>query len=119
MRDGRTRGQSVNRGLEDDADNEGEVDAEELRRRSADGDQLARWALDIGEEMDGDAGYPSSEDAALAEWEDYPKAAARIITVEYRDENNAVVVTDTVPSHRMWNYCVRTPNGWVFTHDHN
>ena len=69
--------------------------------------------------MDGEAGYATPERAVLAEWDDYPEAEARVISIEYRDDNSAVVVTDTVPSHPMWNYCVRTRHGWVFTHDHN
>jgi hypothetical protein len=64
--------------------------------------------------------FPTPEDAALAEWEPYPQADARVISVEYLDEEHAVVVTDTTPSHPMWNYCWRTSGGgWVFTHDHN
>lgn len=80
---------------------------------------FAQWALDVGAGMKGEVGYPTPEDAALAEWEDDPEAAARVISVDYRDDSNAVVVTDTVPSHPIWNYCLRTPNGWVLTHDHN
>ncbi len=83
------------------------------------GDELAQWALDVDAGMKGEVGYRTPEDAALAEWEDHPEAAARVISVDYRDDNNAVVVTDTVPSHPIWNYCLRTPNGWVLTHDHN
>ena len=44
---------------------------------------------------------------------------ARVISVEYHDADHAVVVTDTVPSHLMWNYLFRTADGWVFGHDHN
>ncbi|MCA1683012.1 MAG: hypothetical protein LC685_03325 [Actinobacteria bacterium] len=73
----------------------------------------------MADAMEDEAGYPTPEEAALAEWDDYPGAAARIISVTYSGENEAVVVTDTVPSHPMWNYCVRTAEGWVFTHDHN
>lgn len=58
---------------------------------------FAQWALDVGAGMKGEVGYPTPEDAALAEWEDDPE----------------------VPSHPIWNYCLRTPNGWVLTHDHN
>lgn len=105
--------------LGDDADNEAGLDAEELQRQAADGDELAQWALDIAGGMEGEPGYPTPEDAALAEWVDYPGVVASIVSVEYVDANNAVVITDTVPSHPMWNYCVRTPSGWVFTHDHN
>ncbi len=90
--------------LEDDADNEEAIDAEELRLLANDGDGLAQWALDVGAGMKGEVGYPTPEDAALAEWEDHPEVAARVISFEYRDVSNAVVVTDTVPSHPMWNY---------------
>ncbi len=63
--------------------------------------------------------YPSPEEAALAEWAGMPQSEARVISVEYLDVDRAVVVTDTVPSHPMWNCFLRTPEGWVFTHDHN
>jgi hypothetical protein len=66
-----------------------------------------------------EAGYPTPGDAALADWDDYPEAAARVVSVRYSGEDAAVVVTDTVPSHPMWNYCVRRAQGWVFTQDHN
>jgi hypothetical protein len=55
----------------------------------------------------------------MAEWDRYPEAEATVVRVEYLDEDHAVVVTDTVPSHPMWNHCERTDRGWVFTSDHN
>jgi hypothetical protein len=64
-------------------------------------------------------GYATPEEAAMAEWDAYPEAQAHVVRVEVVDEDHAVVVTDTVPSHPMWNYCERKPEGWVFTHDHN
>jgi hypothetical protein len=66
-----------------------------------------------------DESYPTPEAAALAEWDAYPQAEAKVLSVEYAGEDDAVVITDTVPSHPMWNYCVRTAGGWIFTHDHN
>lgn len=67
----------------------------------------------------GAMGYPTPEEAVLAEWESCPRAAVRIVKVRHKGKNHAVVVTDTVPSHPMWNYCERTGDGWEFTHDHN
>jgi hypothetical protein len=66
-----------------------------------------------------DRAFETPEEATLAEWVDYPQAEVRIISVEYTDEDHAVVVTDTNPSHPMWNYCERTDRGWIFTSDHN
>lgn len=63
--------------------------------------------------------FPTPQDAALAEWTDMPQAQARILSVRYLDEDHAVVITDTEPSHPMWNYCERTSDGWILTHDHN
>jgi hypothetical protein len=64
-------------------------------------------------------GHRTPAQAALAEWKAHPTARARVVRVEYTDEDHAVVVTDTDPSHPMWNYCERTAAGWVFVHDHN
>jgi hypothetical protein len=66
-----------------------------------------------------DEGFATPEDPTLAEWADIPQAEARVISVEYVDDDHAVVVTDTVPSHPMWNYCERSRAGWRLTHDHN
>lgn len=63
--------------------------------------------------------YPTPENAAMAEWDAYPEAKAFLVSVEYVDRDYAVVVTDTVPSHPIWNYCDRTPAGWVYTGDQN
>ena len=63
--------------------------------------------------------FSTPEEAALAQWEQLPHALAHVVSVEYIDEDHAVVVTDTVPSHRMWNHCSRTAGGWVFESDHN
>jgi hypothetical protein len=63
--------------------------------------------------------FPTPQDAALAEWSDLPQARPRVVSVQFEDDDHAVVVTDTDPSHPMWNYCERTSDGWVFTHDHN
>lgn len=101
-----------------DESDEGATDAADLQRQAAGGDELARWAVNMTDAMD-EAGYRTPEEAVLAEWDDYPGAAARVISVTYSGENEAVVVTDTVPSHPMWNYCMHTAQGWVFTHDHN
>jgi hypothetical protein len=64
-------------------------------------------------------GYPTPEAAALAEWADLPQAEARLISVKYQGTTRAVVVTDTWPSHPLWNYVTRTADGWIFNHDHN
>jgi hypothetical protein len=64
-------------------------------------------------------GYPTPEEAALAEWREIPQAKPRVLSVEYQDNHHAVVITDTKPSHPMWNYCVLTAEGWVYTGDHN
>jgi hypothetical protein len=63
--------------------------------------------------------YPTPEEAVLAEWRELPHAKVRVLSVEYSNENEAVVVTDTEPSHPMRNYCFRSPDGWVFSYDHN
>jgi hypothetical protein len=59
------------------------------------------------------------EAAARAEWTAYPEAQVRVVSVEYLEHDRAVVVTDTVPSHPMWNHCRRTNRGWNFVSDHN
>jgi hypothetical protein len=66
-----------------------------------------------------DEAFGSPEDAVMAEWLAYPEAEARVVTVEYLDEDHAVVLTDTVPSHPMWNHCERREGGWILTGDHN
>ena len=66
-----------------------------------------------------DGAFATPEAAALAEWDRYPEAQARVVTVEYLDETHAVVVIDTVPSHPMWNRCERTDRGWVYAGDGN
>ncbi len=53
----------------------------------------------------------------MAEWDAYPEAEARVVRVEYRDEDHAVVITDTMPSHPMYNNCERQSSGWVFMSD--
>jgi hypothetical protein len=63
--------------------------------------------------------YPTPEEAALAEWDDYPQAEARVLDVTYVGKNEADVITDTVPSHPMRNRCSRTPEGWIFLGDDN
>ena len=63
--------------------------------------------------------FATPEEAALAEWADHPQAKAQVVSVEYLDADNAVVVTTTDPDYPMWNYVSRTPHGWTFTHDHN
>jgi hypothetical protein len=64
-------------------------------------------------------GFATPEEAALAEWDPYPQAEARVVSVKYLDAQHAVVVTDTTPSHPIWSYCERAAGSWVFTHDHN
>ena len=63
--------------------------------------------------------YPTPEEAALAQWDKYPQAEARVIRVRYVDENHVIVVTDTVPSHPMNNHCKRTAEGWVYQGDYS
>lgn len=63
--------------------------------------------------------FPTPQDAALAEWSDIPQACPRVVSVRFEDDDHAVVVTDTEPSHPMWNNCERTSDGWVLTSDHN
>jgi hypothetical protein len=65
----------------------------------------------------GDRVYESPEAAALAEWDRYPDVEVTVIIVRYEGRDRAVVVTDTVPSHPMKNFCVRTKKGWVYTAD--
>jgi hypothetical protein len=57
------------------------------------------------------AAYRTPEEAALAEWP--PSAGARVIRVEDRTDDHAVVITDTDPSHPYRNQCRKTPAGWV------
>lgn len=64
-------------------------------------------------------GYRTPEEAALAQWDKYPRADVRVIEVRYEGDHDAVVVTDTDPSHPMFNRCKRTDDGWVFRGDHN
>ncbi|MGD9794714.1 MAG: hypothetical protein AB7V43_14655 [Acidimicrobiia bacterium] len=63
--------------------------------------------------------YPSSEEAALAEWAMYPTVEVFVVEIIYEDDDHAVVVTDTTPSHPMWNRIVREASGWVYMGDHN
>jgi len=63
--------------------------------------------------------FPTPEAAALAQWDSLPQARARVISVEYEDDDHSIVLTDTEPSHLMWNQCERTSEGWVFILDHN
>jgi hypothetical protein len=55
----------------------------------------------------------------MAEWNSIPQANARVVSVEYTDDDHATVVTDTDPHYLMWNQCARTEDGWVFMGDHN
>jgi len=48
-----------------------------------------------------DKGYESPEAAVLAEWDQHPDAEVRVVEVRFTDARNAVVITDTEPSHRM------------------
>ena len=64
-------------------------------------------------------GYPTPEEAALAEWSSYSRVEVRVIEVRYVDNDHAVVVTDTVPSHPMHNQCERTSEGWVYRGDYS
>ena len=63
-------------------------------------------------------GFATPEEAALAEWRGSPSADVQVISVEYLDENRAVVITDTHPSHPMRSYFTRSGDGWTFGHDH-
>ena len=62
-------------------------------------------------------GFATPEEAALAEWASMPQAEAHVVKVEYTDPDHAVVVTDTTPSHPMFNYCERTGGRWVYHGD--
>ena len=68
---------------------------------------------------DEDDGYPTPEGAALAEWNAYPEAQARVISVEYTDADHAIVVIDTDPSHPECNNCERTECGWILLSTYN
>lgn len=91
------------------------------------GSAASRWTAPEIECHDASSAYTigqltafgTPEEAALAEWETYPSAQAYVVRVDYTDERNAVVATDTVASHPMWNYCERTSAGWIYTGDHN
>lgn len=56
--------------------------------------------------------FPTPAAAALAEWETVPNAHVRVVAVEYRDADHAVVLTDTDPPHLVRIYCERTDDGW-------
>jgi hypothetical protein len=62
-----------------------------------------------------DDGFGSPEEAALAEWGQYPNAMASVVSVDYIDEWTAVVVVDTEPSHPMTATVLRNSSGrWEF-----
>jgi hypothetical protein len=48
-----------------------------------------------------------------------PNAHVHVVSVEYRDEDHAVVVTDTDPPYLVRMYCERTEDGWICTGDHD
>lgn len=56
--------------------------------------------------------YATPEEAALAEWERIPGAQARVVEVLYVGQDEAIVITETVPSHEMNNYCRKVRNRW-------
>jgi hypothetical protein len=63
--------------------------------------------------------YATPEEAALAQWDSYPQAEARVIKVHYVDADHAIVATDTVPSHPMNNQILLTSEGWVYQGDYS
>jgi hypothetical protein len=66
-----------------------------------------------------EATHDTPEAAVLAEWAEYPNAGVRVVEVRFTGTKNAVVITDTQPSHPMTNYVALTDDGWVLTDDHN
>jgi hypothetical protein len=65
------------------------------------------------------AGFETPEAAALAEWDAYPSANVRVVETRYKNKSNAIVITDTDPTHPMKNYVERTDAGWVLVGDSN
>ena len=55
--------------------------------------------------------FDSPKAAALAGWNQTPKAAARVVEVTIRG-SRAEVVLDLEPAHREWVYCYLGPDGW-------
>lgn len=93
------------------------------RSQRADGERMGPVDGAFGgrspERHDSEVGYPTPEDAALAQWDRYPRAEVRVIRVRYVDQDHAIVVTDTAPSHPMNNQCKRTAEGWVYQGDYS
>lgn len=63
--------------------------------------------------------FPTPAAAAMAEREKLPNAHVQVVSVEYTDDDHAVVVTDTDPPYLVRLYCERTEDGWVCTGDHH
>lgn len=63
--------------------------------------------------------HRTPEAAALAHWDAYPEAGVVVVSVEFTGPDSATVVTDTDPSHPMYNLCRRERGGWVCFADHN
>jgi hypothetical protein len=64
-----------------------------------------------------DYGRDTAEAAALAQWiAEVPEARARVVRVEYFDDETAMVYLDTDPSHLLDVYCVRDANGKWYEH---
>ena len=61
------------------------------------------------------SGYPSPEEAALAEWASTPAAKARVTDVRFVSPTEAVVTTDTEPSEPYNNLCVKIGDLWYWT----
>ena len=61
-----------------------------------------------------DGYFDSPETAALAGWNQTPKAAARVAQVTVRGRR-AEVILDLEPAYREWVYCVRGTDGWRST----
>ena len=62
--------------------------------------------------------YPTPEEAALREWDDYRNAQVFVVALVYNDAEIAEVSVDTVPSHPITSVCRRESDGWVFVTDY-
>jgi len=63
--------------------------------------------------------FPTPEAAASAEWEKLPGAHVHVLSVEYRDDDHVVVVTDADVPYLVRIYCERSEDGWLCTGDHD
>jgi hypothetical protein len=74
-------------------------------------ERLIRSDISYGDPVTGFVGPNTPEEAALLGWADTPGARPRVVRVEHKDENTAVVIIDTDPHHLEYVQCVRGTDG--------